>query len=87
MFTHWVPPHIQNYYYMSICFCMHLCLCAGMRSPETGVTDWCGLLCGCHVGGSCGRLSALNAEPSLQPLPVLFNSSVHNDERELCATK
>jgi hypothetical protein len=28
-------------------FCMHVCLCEGIRSFGTGITDWCELSCGC----------------------------------------
>ena len=50
--------------------------CEGVRSPEAGVTDSCGLPCGCwelNPGPLEVQSVLLPAEPSLQPCFVIFN--------------
>jgi hypothetical protein len=56
-------------------FCLHACLCEGVRSSENGVTDGCELPCECwelNSGPLEELLVLLTAEVSLQPLWVCF---------------
>ena len=51
-------------------FCLHLCLCGGVRSPGAGVTASCELPCGygeLNLGSLEEQPVFLTAEPSLQP--------------------
>jgi hypothetical protein len=41
---------VSFYLFLILCalvFCLYACLCEGVVSPGTGVTDSCGLPCGC----------------------------------------
>ena len=46
MLYHWVLPLFITYFYFMF-ISVHECLCDGVRSPGTGVTDSCELSCGC----------------------------------------
>ena len=37
----------KDLFVCTLVFLLHVCLCEGARSPGTGVTDSCELLCGC----------------------------------------
>jgi hypothetical protein len=53
--------------------CLHVCLCEGVRSLGTRVTDSCELPCGCwefNPGPLEEQSVVLTAEPSLQPQTI-----------------
>jgi hypothetical protein len=77
--------------YDTICgdwvFCLHVCLCEGVRSPGTGVTDSCKLPCGCwklNPSALEEQPMLLTAEPSVKPLFVLFICLVFHETEFLC---
>jgi hypothetical protein len=52
-------------------FCLHVCLCEGVRYPRIGVTDSCELSIGwweLNLGPLEEQPVLLTTEPSLQPL-------------------
>jgi len=56
---------------------LRVCLCKGVRSPGTGVTDRCELPCGCwelNLGPLEEQLVFLTPEPSLQPIRYQIQS-------------
>jgi hypothetical protein len=56
----------------ALVFCLHVCLCEGVRSPGTGVTDIYELPCECwelNLGPLEKQPALLTTEPSLQPPP------------------
>jgi hypothetical protein len=56
------------YTFCALVFCLHVCLCKGVRSSGTGVTDRCELPCGCwelNLGPLEEQPVLLTAEPSL----------------------
>ena len=60
-------------------FCLHVCLCEGVGSPGTGVTDSCELPCGCWVLNLSSleeQPGLLTAEPPLQPLQCILEVSL-----------
>jgi hypothetical protein len=71
-------------------FWLHICLCDGARSPGTGVTDRCELLCGCwelNPGPLEGQLVCLTAGPSLQPMWYQFLSEAGSSVSEFISPK
>ena len=63
----------------ALLLCLHTCLCEGVRSPGTGVTDRCEVPCGCwelNPGSLQEQPVLLTAEPSLQPLYKHLNIGV-----------
>ena len=72
-FKRFLKHNVRHYIFLILCalvFCLHVCLCEGVRAPGTGVTDSCELPCGCW-GLIQGHLEEqpvlLTTEPPLGP--------------------
>ena len=59
----------------ALIFCLNVCLCEGIRSLGTGVTDSCELLCGCWEL----NLSPLEEQPVLLTVEPFTEPSDHHD--------